>query len=128
MKKGTHPLEETRFTTLKAELAKRGETDENSRIYEALHETACDATDHLLKEQGIEKEDIDEEQLEDLRLAYKDGFWEPCHKTERDTLKAQAQRCLDLLRHEANGHYGSKRAAMMEAIEAERQILNPEAP
>lgn len=69
--------------TFSAALADRGENDSNDHIYECLHECAEDAAEEIAAESGIEFSDLSLDDQETLTLAYKNGFWEPCHMEER---------------------------------------------
>lgn len=79
-----------------------GENDSNDYLYGELHEIAVGRADTILQATlpdlfDIELDcidDIDDDQRDALILAYKDGFWEPCHQAERRMLRDLLARCL----------------------------------
>lgn len=66
-----------------------GRDAHHTEVFDALHEGACETVEAFLTSKGIDSDDLDDDQLNKLIRAYKDGFWEPAHKTERKELKAQ---------------------------------------
>jgi hypothetical protein len=87
----TPRLTDATRTNMATTLRQWGIENTHREVFDALHEEAVEAVDTACQDYAIGYDDLDPDDREFLILAYKDGFWEPTHKLERDELKAHVE-------------------------------------
>lgn len=80
-------LTDDQIKELTAELYIEGREAQCDEVFEALHEAADAAFQEVLTSAGFDPHTIDDEQCEDLRIAYKDGFWEEVRPAREEALR-----------------------------------------
>ena len=115
----------TKLTTaelnaLKIRAFSAAEDGELTYLMEELHNEAVNGAENVVQDHcDIPFDDLPDDQREALIMAWKDGFWEPTHKEERDNLKAEVQRLRDALEsiRGVRANSNSEPDAMGEALE-----------
>lgn len=75
------------LATLKSALFELGRTAPNDELNQLLHSVALDAAADESFGHGIFADDLTYDEMQDLALAYKSGFWSPTFQGERDAMR-----------------------------------------
>jgi hypothetical protein len=76
-------LDEATFLRMKQALTKEGHDNPPEYLYEALHDGAVVAVEVAARDEAIDAyDDVDDDQREELLLAYKNGFWSSINEHE----------------------------------------------